>query len=77
MFIQIIGSTLVLLAFILSQCQLIDAKSRRYLWLNFLGSAVLAGDALVLNQWGFLALEGVWAIVSLLSLIKRALNSNR
>lgn len=77
MFIQIIGSSLVLLAFILSQYQVIDTKGKRYLWLNFLGSTILAVDALVLNQWGFLALEGVWAIVSLLSLIKLAINSKR
>ena len=77
MFIQIIGSSLVLLAFILSQFQVLNAQHKSYLWLNFLGSTILAVDALVLKQWGFLALEGVWAIVSLISLIKLALNSNR
>lgn len=77
MFIQVIGSSLVLLAFILSQYQVIDTKRKLYLWLNFLGSAILASDALLLKQWGFLALEGVWAIVSFVGLIKLAIINNR
>jgi hypothetical protein len=40
-----------------------------YLVLNVVGSAVLAVDAALGAQWGFLLLEGVWAIVSLASLI--------
>jgi hypothetical protein len=34
-----------------------------------IGSGVLAVDAVVEAQWGFLLLEGVWAIVSLVSLV--------
>lgn len=74
MLFQIIGSSLVLLAFILSQSQVLDSKSSLYLWVNFLGSGLLAIDALILKQWGFFALEGVWAIVSLISLIKLSIN---
>lgn len=70
MLVQMIGSGLVLSAFIMAQFNLIDTGSRIYLWMNFVGSSLLAIDALLLNQWGFLALEGVWAIVSLVSLIK-------
>lgn len=67
--IQIVGSLLVLAGFALAQWGILDPKSRRYLTLNVIGSGILAVDAVVEAQWGFLLLEGVWAIVSLVSLI--------
>ena len=39
-----------------------------YLVLNLVGSFVLAVIAWVDERWGFLLLEGVWAIVSAVSL---------
>ena len=67
--IQVAGSLLVLAGFALAQWGVLDVKSKRYLVLNTLGSAVLAVDAFFGQQWGFLLLEGVWAIVSAVSLI--------
>ena len=67
--VQIVGSLLVLAGFALAQRGVLDQKSRRYLIVNLVGSALLAGDAIVEAQWGFLLLEGVWALVSLVSLI--------
>ena len=67
--IQVAGSLLVLAGFALAQWGVLDVKSKRYLVLNTVGSAVLAVDAFFGQQWGFLLLEGVWAIVSAVSLI--------
>jgi hypothetical protein len=67
--VQILGSLLVLAGFGFAQLGVLDQKSRRYLVLNMLGSGVLAVDAVIERQWGFLLLEGVWAIVSAISLI--------
>ena len=52
--VQIIGSLLVLAGFALAQLGVLDQKSRRYLLLNAIGSGVLAVNAVVEQQWGFL-----------------------
>lgn len=67
--LQMCGSVLVLVAFALTQRGVLDQRSSRYLVLNVVGSAILAAQALVLHQWGFLLLEGVWALVSAVSLV--------
>jgi hypothetical protein len=67
-FIQILGAVLVLVAYIAAQLRMLDGKSCPYLVLNLLGSGLLAILAAAGAQWGFLLLEGTWALVSLLSL---------
>jgi hypothetical protein len=67
---QVSGSLLILVGFILVQLGLVDTQSRFYLALNAVGSAVLAENALTGHQWGFLLLEGVWAAVSLVGMLR-------
>ncbi|MGH3451241.1 MAG: CBU_0592 family membrane protein [Haloechinothrix sp.] len=62
--VQVLGSLLVLAAFALAQQERVDSRSRAYLVLNLAGSAILAVEALLGRQWGFLLLEAVWAAVS-------------
>ncbi|HEX6665711.1 MAG TPA: hypothetical protein VF081_03865 [Solirubrobacterales bacterium] len=62
--IQVIGALLILTAFAAVQFDRMRPESRLYLTLNLVGSAILAFLALTSSQWGFLLLEGVWAIVS-------------
>ncbi len=66
--IQVAGSLLILAGFAAAQAGRLSIDSRRYLILNFVGSAILAVLAWIDQQWGFLLLEGVWALVSLYSL---------
>lgn len=68
---QLVGALLVLAAFALGQARVLTPQSYRYLLLNFVGSGILAILAAEGRQWGFLLLEGVWALVSLGSLLAR------
>jgi hypothetical protein len=68
--VQIAGSLLILTAFAASQAGRLPIDSQLYLVLNFVGSAILAVLAWIDQQWGFLLLEGVWALVSLWSLLQ-------
>jgi hypothetical protein len=68
--VQIAGSLLILAAFAASQAGRLPIDSQLYLALNFIGSAILAVLAWMDHQWGFLLLEGVWAVVSLYSLVQ-------
>jgi hypothetical protein len=68
--VQIAGSLLVLTAFALGQRGVLDQKSLIYLALNLVGSMVLAVEAAHGRLWGFLLLEGVWALVSAVGLVQ-------
>jgi len=68
--VQVAGSLLILAAFAASQAGRLPIDSQLYLVLNFIGSAILAVLAWIDQQWGFLLLEGVWAVVSLYSLVQ-------
>ena len=65
---QIIGAVLILVAFAGAQAGWLRQKSPVYLLPNLVGSAALAGAALPGHQWGFLLLEGTWALTSLAAL---------
>jgi hypothetical protein len=69
--IQIVGALLILAGFILTQGNVLDADSYLYLVLNLAGAAILAVLAFQAQRWGFVLLEGVWALVALAGLILR------
>jgi hypothetical protein len=68
--VQVIGALLILVAYAAAQFGALNQRSRLYLGLNLLGSAVLTLLAWREEQWGFLLLEGVWAVVSLWGLVR-------
>jgi len=69
--IQFAGALLILIAFILAQLGRWGTEAWGYLAFNFCGSAALAVNAWMGSQWGFVLLEGVWALVSLYSIAAR------
>jgi hypothetical protein len=68
--VQVVGALLILAGFAAAQFGKLDVESKTYLWLNLVGSVILAVLAFHEEQWGFLLLEGVWAIVSAYSLVR-------
>lgn len=70
--VQIAGAILILIGFIAAQRGLMSPQSALYLTLNLIGSAILAVLAALHSDWGFLLLEGVWALVSGWALIELA-----
>jgi len=67
--IQLAGSVLILAAFLGAQLGRVTTRSMAYLILNMVGSAVLAVLAAMGRNYGFLLLEGVWAIVSAVGIV--------
>lgn len=63
--ISVLGALAILLAYAANQLRLLGPANLSYALLNFVGSVVLAIVAVIEVQWGFLLLEGVWALVSL------------
>jgi hypothetical protein len=68
---QMAGALLILVGFILSQRNLLDADSYLYLFLNLVGATILVVLAFQMQRWGFVLLEGVWALVALVGVILR------
>jgi hypothetical protein len=69
--IQIAGAVMILVAYGAAQTGRWSPDALPYLWLNLVGSIILAVLAATSRNWGFLLLEGVWAIVTAWSLLKQ------
>jgi hypothetical protein len=67
--VEIVGSLLILVAYVANLMKRLETSNLLYPLLNCAGSLTLTIIATIEQQWGFLLLEGVWALVSLWSLV--------
>ena len=74
--VSVLGSLLVLVAYVASQFGWLSAKSPVYAFANIVGSGLLAVIATLEAQWGFLLLEGAWASVSLVAVVRHRAKPN-
>ena len=67
--IGIIGLIFILSAFFLNLIHKLGAKSKIYLLMNIVGSAILSYYALFLNSMPFSILQVIWGMLALIKLI--------
>lgn len=67
--LEIVGAVTILLAFAAAQAGRLRQRTVTYQLLNLIGSGVLATIAAIQLSWGFLLLEGSWAVISLIGLL--------
>ena len=64
-----VGVFLILLAYILNVTNKITSKSLIFIILNLVGASIACLASILLNYIPFVILEGIWALISLISLI--------
>ena len=66
--ISLIGALLILTPFAASQLGRLKTTQLSYQLMNFIGAGTLTAVAVLESQYGFILLEGVWTIMSLVGL---------
>lgn len=64
----VLGALCILVPFAASQVGRLGTVTFTYQVLNLVGSTVLTAVAVLERQYGFILLEGVWALMSLVGL---------
>jgi hypothetical protein len=73
--ISLAGAAMILVAFLAQQTGRLKGDDHLYLALNLVGSAILTYFAVEARNLGLIALEGAWAVISLVSLGRRLLRA--
>lgn len=65
-----IGVGIVLIAYFLNNFSLITRNGNLYFILNIIGAGIACYASVLINYFPFIILEGTWAFLSLISLLK-------
>ena len=68
--IGFIGVFQILLAYMLNVMGKVSHKDLLFILLNLIGAGMACLSSILLNYWPFIILEGVWTIISFISLLK-------
>jgi len=68
--IGFIGVFQILLAYMLNVTGKVSHKDLSFILLNLIGAGMACLSSILLNYWPFIILEGVWTIISFISLLK-------
>ncbi|MGN6640771.1 MAG: CBU_0592 family membrane protein [Mucilaginibacter sp.] len=64
------GVVILLIAFLLNLYKKLDANSRPYALMNFIGAGLCCYASWLIRFYPFVILESIWAFVALISLLK-------
>ena len=71
----IIGVSLILSAYFLNLFNKLQSDNSLYLWMNFIGASLACYSSVLIDYLPFVILEGTWAIVSLVAIVRKIKNS--
>src|SRR5215212_2091064 len=74
--VSVLGWLLLLVAYVASQFGYLRGSGRASAFANIMGSGILAVVAAREAQWRFLLLEGAWASVSLVAVVRHRAKTN-
>lgn len=73
--VSLLGAAMILAAFGMQQAGKLGPEAPAYLVLNLLGSLILTYFAVEARNLGLIVLEGSWAAISLVSLVRASLRA--